>query len=207
MTDAYPAKSKYKNAAKADHYANDRFRGGVEGREERMVKQLLGLCGDFETTLDSPCGTGRITQLLLDTKVTALDISDDMLSHVRELGEGITTQQGDIENLPFPDANFDVVLSIRFLHHLPNEELLKSCLTQLARVSKRYVIVTYFDTFAYQHLRRVLKNRRSDRPRHRHSRPWATFRKIAAEAGLRPVKRLCSAPLISEQWFVLFEKV
>ena len=92
------------------------------------------------------------------------------------------------------------------LHHLPDEGTLERCLTELARVSSGHVLVTYFDTFALQNLRRWFKQRRRKRPGHRLSRSWSTFSEIARRAGLEPVKRRCSAPGFSEQWFVLFRK-
>ena len=170
------------------------------------MRGLANLCEPFTTMLDAPCGTGRMTGEFLDKRITALDVSASMLKHVQSMQGVHSVLQGDIEKLPFPDGTFQLVLSVRFLHHLPDEGTLERCLTELARVSSGHVLVTYFDTFALQNLRRWFKQRRRKRPGHRLSRSWSTFSEIARRAGLEPVKRRCSAPGFSEQWFVLFRK-
>ncbi|MBL4848079.1 MAG: class I SAM-dependent methyltransferase [Planctomycetes bacterium] len=205
MQPDYPARSKY-DAAVAANYASTRFAPRVDLRERRIVTRLAALCEPFETVLDAPCGTGRMTGLFPSRRVTALDLSPAMLDHVRGM-EGIEEfLQGDIERLPFPDDHFDLVISVRFLHHLPDTQTLERCLTELARVARGHVLVSYFDTFALQNLRRRFKARRRERPSHRLSRPWKVVAGIARRAGLEPVARRCSAPAISEQWFVLFRK-
>jgi len=202
----YPARSKYDDAV-AQNYATTRFDPKVDHRERWIVSSLAELCEPFETVLDAPCGTGRMSGLYPTKQVTAVDLSPSMLEHVKDMQGIVAVQQGDIEKLEFPDNTFDLVMSIRFLHHLPDETTLEHCLGELARVSAGHVLVSYFDTFALQNLRRWLKQKRRKRPGHRLSRPWKTFSEIARRVGLEPVKRRCSAPGISEQWFVLFRKV
>ncbi len=71
-----------------------------------------------ETVLDVGTGTGvvAITAARAGAKVTALDLTPELLEQAREnagiagLGD-ITWNEGDAEKLPYPDASFDVVLS------------------------------------------------------------------------------------------------
>ncbi|MBL4846842.1 MAG: class I SAM-dependent methyltransferase [Planctomycetes bacterium] len=205
MDPDYPARSKYDRAV-AENYATTRFAPRVDRRERQIVGALAASCEPFQTVLDAPCGTGRMTGLFLSKRVTALDLSPAMLEHVKRVDGVAEVHEGDIENLPFPDGHFDLVVSVRFLHHLPDESTVERCLSELSRVSGGHVLVSYFDTFALQNLRRWFKQRRRERPGHRRSRPWRVIAAIARRVGLEPVARRCSAPGVSEQWFVLFRK-
>ena len=71
-----------------------------------------------EAVLDVGTGTGvvAITAARAGAKVTALDLTPALLEHARENAsiahrEDIAWTEGDAENLPYPDASFDVVLS------------------------------------------------------------------------------------------------
>ena len=206
--EGYSAKSSYRVAGAGDHYRERRFDSRVAGREATMVLDLTALCGSAEECrelLDAPCGTGRISKLFPDRNVTAVDISADMLQHA-VVYEHVSGQVADVEKLPFDDASFDLVLSIRFLHHLPEDETVARCFAELARVSRRYLLVSYFDRMAFQGLRRRFKERFWGHVSRRISRSRRRFEELAREQGLRPLARRCSFPLVSEQWFVLFEK-
>jgi SAM-dependent methyltransferase len=67
--------------------------------------------------LDVGCGTGvvAITAAKLGARVTALDLTPELLERARENARlskvEVDFHEGDAENLPFPDASFDVVLS------------------------------------------------------------------------------------------------
>jgi SAM-dependent methyltransferase len=71
-----------------------------------------------ESVLDVGTGTGvvAITAARAGAHVTALDLTPELLAHARENGriarqEDIVWTEGDAEQLPYPDATFDVVLS------------------------------------------------------------------------------------------------
>jgi SAM-dependent methyltransferase len=67
--------------------------------------------------LDVACGTGvvAITAARLGARVTGLDLTPELLAHAREnasvAGVEVEWHEGDVEQLPFGDAAFDVVLS------------------------------------------------------------------------------------------------
>ena len=101
-------------------YARDRFRR-VVGPGER-----------FSRVLELGAGTGFLSINLalagcLDgAELTVTDISEGMLDVCVENGRrhGVTLvpRAGDAEDLPFPDASFDLVIGHAFLHHLPDPE-------------------------------------------------------------------------------------
>lgn len=71
-----------------------------------------------QNVLDVGCGTGvvAITARRTGARVTGLDLTPELLARAKEHStvpgfEDITWKQGDAEDLPFPDASFDVVLS------------------------------------------------------------------------------------------------
>lgn len=71
-----------------------------------------------QRVLDVGCGTGvvAITARRLGAKVVGLDLTPELLARAKEHGaeqgyEDIEWRQGDAEDLPFRDGEFDVVLS------------------------------------------------------------------------------------------------
>jgi SAM-dependent methyltransferase len=71
--------------------------------------------------LDAGCGTGvvAITAARLSARVKAIDLTPQLLERARENGAvaevDIEWQEGDVEELPFADGEFDVVVS-QFAH-------------------------------------------------------------------------------------------
>ena len=86
-----------------------------------------------ETLLDLACGTGTLSELLLETypikKITGLDLSDESL-HLAQ--EHFTTArspvpsfvQGTADCLPFHDNRFQAVIMGNSIHNLPDQDLL-----------------------------------------------------------------------------------
>jgi SAM-dependent methyltransferase len=71
-----------------------------------------------QKVLDVGCGTGvvAITARRRGAKVTGLDLTPELLAHAKENAaiaefDDITWKEGDAENLPFRDGEFDAVLS------------------------------------------------------------------------------------------------
>lgn len=88
--------------------------------------------------LDVGCGDGALSQYLpssctyrgIDPVVAALG-----------LGADPRFLTGTSEDLPFDDASFDYVIASEVLEHLP-EQVAARTVTELARVSRGYVLVT-----------------------------------------------------------------
>ncbi len=82
---------------------------------------LLELQGKV-TVLDAGCGTGFGMELLQQAgfHVEGFDVSPDMLKIAK--GKGLTVKAGDLRNIPFPDASFDVIISISALQWVPFHE-------------------------------------------------------------------------------------
>jgi len=99
-----------------------------------------------ETVLDAGCGEGVLAWYLAErgAKVTAMDISGPNVENAKAFLEKkgvldrVTVLQGDAENLPFPDASFDWVVSSHVLEHLPDFD---KGLSEIRRVTKKRAIV------------------------------------------------------------------
>jgi ubiquinone/menaquinone biosynthesis C-methylase UbiE len=83
--------------------------------------------------LDAGCGSGRMLQELERYgDVHGVDVSPEAagVARARGLGEVVT---GRLEQLPWPDAKFDLITCFDVLEHLPDEH---AALGELARVCK-----------------------------------------------------------------------
>ena len=93
------------------------------------LKTLTHLAAQYPgaAILDVGCGAGHAAVAVAGSarEVVAFDLTAGMLTQVSQLAEerGITnirTQQGDVENLPFEDAAFDLVITRLSAHHWVN---------------------------------------------------------------------------------------
>jgi SAM-dependent methyltransferase len=89
---------------------------------------LLGKVRPDDDVLDMGCGTGRFTIPLAERarSVTGLDMSPMMLATARkklaDRGLDASLHEGDMADLPFPDASFDAVVSMLALMHIPRQD-------------------------------------------------------------------------------------
>src|SRR3954467_14657112 len=91
----------------------------------RPVLERLRLNGD-ETVLDAGCGSGRVTEMLLERlprgHVVAVDASPSMVEHARKrLGERATVFQSALAELLL-DEPVDAVFSNAVFHWVPDHE-------------------------------------------------------------------------------------
>ena len=212
----YRAKSAYQQTDEADTYDAVRFRS-LKGRwEDRLEKNaIVRVLRDVPSgarVLDLPCGTGRITEFLLDMgyKVVGADISEPMMAHAREKLAGRSNleslDRADAESLPYQDGEFDAVTSLRFSNHVPPDVRLR-VLKEMRRVSKGPIIISYCNPNTISALKRRIKAL-IRKPR----APWnpATPRQVAAEAaqaGLKITRASAIVPLISETVVYALEPV
>ncbi|HWP59906.1 MAG TPA: class I SAM-dependent methyltransferase [Candidatus Acidoferrales bacterium] len=199
----------------AESYDADRF-AGPAGRifnrlEQRSVGAALRCLERSSLVLDIPCGTGRITDWILARghRVVGADISGSMIAVARRRLQrydgNVAYQLADGQGLPFKDATFDCVTSIRFLSHFDGASRGKF-LREFARVSARFVIVSYAYSSAWLRLRRRIKY-----TFHRGTpvRFVVTGQELADEiegAGLCEARRFWTAPFLSEEVILLLEK-
>ncbi len=146
-----PATVRYQATGVAEGY--DRRFEGIRGRYNnwrlrRLLRDVTKRLPPHAVVLDMPCGTGRIDRWLLEESfhVVAADVSGAMLEVARRkmgpVPAGSELLAADAHCLPFRSKSVDAVFSIRFVHLLDRAARL-AALTELARVSRDWVLVEY----------------------------------------------------------------
>ena len=118
------------------------FRG--QWRELRQRTATLANLQPGDAVLDVGCGTGTLAMEVARRvgragRVAGIDPGTQQIARARAKAARrhvpIEFQIGVIEQLPFPDQTFDVVLSTLMMHHLP-ASLKRQGLAEIARVLK-----------------------------------------------------------------------
>ena len=213
MTEKYEGKTRYQDKNIADGYDDRRFIGlkgkWTHKREKECLEKMLAVVPKGEKILELPCGTGRLTEFLLQLgyEVTAADISDEMMRHAKSkteaFGSKVTFKKADIEDLLYEDNTFSAIAVIRLLHHIP-AELHSKVLAELHRVTKKWLVITYSNKHTFQNLRRNIMALFTKEPRYSISKEQ--FLNKVAQTGFTVVEYLPILPVISEEVFVLLEK-
>lgn len=91
--------------------------------------------------LDLGCGNGRLYTVFADSGVSylGLDNSEELIKIARERFKNnpeVKFDLADLAELSLPAANFDLVLAIAALHHLPDSYLRRQILKQIFQTLK-----------------------------------------------------------------------
>lgn len=106
--------------------------------ETRRLESILSLIPEnCQTALDVGARDGFHVSNMADRfeKITALDLTEPEISM-----KNVECVAGDIKKLQFPDSSFDLVMCAEVLEHIPEEFLGAAC-SELARVSKKYLMI------------------------------------------------------------------
>ena len=213
----YTANKVYKNSDVAQEYDEARFyslKGRLtNSREMALINKAISRSNVTPpaTILDLPCGTARLSLFLAHKgfDVVGLDISSAMIEQGIDKIKGTPLEQrikfevGNGESLSFPDAFFDLPISLRLFGHLP-PDVRQNVLNELSRVSKSHVIVAYYHKNSIQQKMRKKKRVNS-------GFPWypVNIKQIDDElknAGLKRINKFFVLPFISETIVVLAKK-
>lgn len=192
----------------------------ADARNRRELDCILAGLGDIGAgarVLDLPTGTGRLIPPLraLGHEVIAGDSSPHMLDQARrqvteaDLGgdrPAVSFARLDVMDIDLPDAAVDVTICNRLLHHYPTAALRRQALAELARVTRRRLVVSYFSNRAISALRFHIGNRLRGRVPTDRVPIWpAAFAADAAAAGLAVRASLGVRPWRSPQTYVVLE--
>ncbi len=104
-------------------------------RLHQLLDKLLPRDGAGMRLLDAGCGTGHHIADLRKRgyEVAGVDASKEMLEHARINNPDSVILEADVEEIPLPDASFDIVLSVEVLRHLPRSA---KCIAEMSRLLK-----------------------------------------------------------------------
>jgi ubiquinone/menaquinone biosynthesis C-methylase UbiE len=178
-------------------YRDRLFKRASTNREFALLRGLLATQGRTDILLNLPAGGGRLSAPLAET--TAFLVEADIA-----LGQLVYSQQNSHIpvphaymtasgfHIPFKDRSVDGVVCIRLCHHLPTEEERERLITELLRVARRFVIMTFFDFHSVKNLLR-----RMTRPlNHKPPKMTMTVRQVSQVAA-RCGARLMAYPRLS----------
>lgn len=138
------AQDKQKEAAFFDgHAATDSYDVFTPESSARLIEAVVRL-GRFERgarLADLGCGSGVFTDLLRrhGFHCAGLDLSPGLVEIGRRTYPGVEFFEGDVEQLPFPDASFDGVLLSGIVHHLPDPSRCAAEVFRILRPGGRFV--------------------------------------------------------------------
>lgn len=214
MVDARPGelRQEYESEHRAQHYRENRWTRSprarrTDAKEQAIVESFLQLAAaqmpegqSVSRVLDLPCGTGRFRNLLERNakEVWSGDASREMLMQAPPT----TGLQMSAHAIPLKEQSVDLILCSRLLHHFEQPKQRMAVLEELARVSQRWAILSYFDSANFQAWRNKLRGKF----RGRFPIPQATFQNEIHGAGWTERKRVYIARGVSEQVWVILEK-
>jgi 2-polyprenyl-3-methyl-5-hydroxy-6-metoxy-1,4-benzoquinol methylase len=189
-------------------------------REMACIVQALEGVAAGSRVLDLPCGTGRLESMLLDKgfEVVAADYSLPMIEAARDYyaetllkdparSARLSFVQQDVMNTTFDDDWFDAVICNRLIHHYPEPETRRRVLTELARICRGPLVVSYYDNFALSALKfRMRKRIRGVVPVDRIPISRAVFQADYQACGLRCTRTLPVRYGVSPQTYLVLEQ-
>ncbi|MFH1547236.1 MAG: class I SAM-dependent methyltransferase [bacterium] len=126
-----------------EYYEEESFWDGKDV-SSKEVKRIVATCKlipkDVKSLVDIGCGNGIFVNYILknkgDIKCLGIDRSITALKYVMT-----SKTKGDITHIPLKDRSYDLSCALEVIEHLDNEGFEKA-LDELARVSKKYVIIS-----------------------------------------------------------------
>ncbi len=191
-------------------YDQTRFRSArmrrLDAREKAFARLAFDLVGPQAAILDVPCGNGRFFDIFSQSRqLTMADYSENMLKACREKhnpGKNVQLIRSDIAALPLPDGSVDLAFCMRLFHHMTTDAMRSAALRELARVSRKYVALSFYNCRSFRYCRKKLFGRKI-------AHGYITaghLTALAREAGLSLVHRVPKVNLVEQQCMMIFEK-
>ena len=174
--------------------------------EINFASQIMRSVGARSRVLDAPCGSGRFLEVFATAEqVVMLDLNPSMLRTLRaNHGHNgpLNLIQADVSLLPFDDDFFELCFCMRLFHHIADDQLRRQMLSELARVSCKYVALSFYKTHSFRYLKRIIRGKKPSGQ----SVSSKKFILTAASVGLRLVRKVPAVSFIEQQQILLFEK-
>ena len=195
-------------------YEKKRYRGLdqrlVHSREQNLLKKIFDMIGETSgLALDLPCGYGRFSAFLLDKGFGLIncDISHAMVERANEsaVWMSLRAQRGNLttipprndilsgavadatSGLPFREAVFSLVFSMRFFHHVHHSEDRRKILNEYNRVTSEWVVLSFYQSNALHKIQRKFRRKIKKTPTRIKMITRQKFQNQAEEAGFEVV--------------------
>jgi len=153
-------------------YEKKRYRGLdqrlVHSREQKILRKIFDRIEETSgLALDLPCGYGRFSSFLLD-KGFGLINCDISLAMVERANESASKQSASItggavadaaSGLPFKEAVFSLVFSMRFFHHVHSSQDRRKILDEYCRVTSGWAVISYYQSNALHKIQRSFRRK------------------------------------------------
>jgi SAM-dependent methyltransferase len=184
-----------------EHLQRDARMRRIDRIERRVVSDVLRRLASGSTVADVPCGNGRMSQIVLEQDglgLVALDLNPGMLASMSVRGNDRLLQRcacANVLELPLADQSVDMLINMRLLHHIEDRATRLGMLRELARVSRRWLITSFWTTHCWRYVRRRLLGKQI------RGFPIAPrdFRELCDEAGLDILRLVPARRLYEEQ--------
>jgi len=105
-------------------------------RESKLLKEALGDCR-AEKSLEIGCGYGRLTPWIAENSSQhyAVEPEEELLRDAEKLNPGVKFCHAKAQQLPYPDAFFDLCVTWTVLQHIPPTQIEKA-VEEIKRVCK-----------------------------------------------------------------------
>lgn len=177
--------------------------------EFRVIRRCLEAVGPQESMLDLPSGVGRLYPAYRGCarRHFGMDISLEMLKFAREAMREVEPglAQSSATHIPLKDGAVDFVFSARLFHHLPDPGMRRRYIQELCRVSRKWIVMTFFHTWSLKNILRRIR-RPFNRKKPKVTMTTAELREIAGAAGWEVVKTLPLSRLASGHHFAVLRR-
>lgn len=166
-------------------------------REFRLIRRHFEQVGHSRVVLDLPCGGSRLTPAFAEFAdlVIEADIAIGPVLFGRSASAVATPRvwmTASAFHIPLRDAAVDGTVCVRLSHHLPTGPERDRLVRELLRVSRRFVVMTYFDHHSVKNRLRRLRQPFDHKPP-KMTMTTARVAELAREQGAR----LVAAPALS----------
>ncbi len=216
MAEAKTYRQRMQHAKRARLYA-ERFengsRRGINEREQRAVANIFESLADVRSVVDVPSGAGRFAKVLSGGRqLIEADVAFEILEFARERAEkaelNIAFLQSDAAKLPLADGSVDCVFCNRLLHHIVSAEEREVFLREFHRVSRKYLVISFFDYHAFGGVRKLLKALKGRKPKYDQQPTFAQFTEELARCDFNVREVVATgAPWVAQKFFVLEKAV
>jgi 2-polyprenyl-3-methyl-5-hydroxy-6-metoxy-1,4-benzoquinol methylase len=213
MTDAQQPSYKGRVKYTPDYAQNYQVQDAKKDAAERSLVLRAFQHVPPGTVLDVPCGGGRVSQWLAQAgyTVSAGDLSDAMIEiargNMKRANLPITVDKLDVEHLSHGPQSFDSAVCFRLFHHFPGPEIRGRVIAELCRVSKQYVVLSYFSTFALTSMKRAVQARFFGYKRAKFATSLSEVRGYFKQHGFELVRDYARSALVHTLHVAVFRRV